>query len=246
MKNSFLPAPSRFAKSVAVAVVACSAAVQLAGATGLVVDVGTVSIPGTGQFDLRDNNMIVRTTSYATIEGYVLSGAYSGVNGYFDGPGINSSVAAAEPLGLTAVGYLNNANFGFASFPYDANFNPIAGAHATPLGTEIFVKYTYYGDADLNGVVDVGGDLNQYLSGLAGAGQGWEWGDFDLSGGPTDTGADLNQFLFGLSGQGAPLVSQGIAPAGISQVPEPSSIGLLLVGVVGFLSRRFTKSTAAL
>jgi len=63
--------------------------------------------------------------------------------GYWDGPGIISSTAATDPNGLTSVGVIDNAEFGYTDF---------AGIFGL-VGTEILVKYTWYGDADLNGVV---------------------------------------------------------------------------------------------
>ena len=241
MKTSISPLSTRFYKGIVLASSALAMAAPFAGAAGLVVEAGTVTIAATGKYDLTDNDLIVRTTPYATIVNYVLTGAYSGVNGYWDGPGINSSVAAVQPNGLTALGVINNANFGFTAFPYDVNYNPMVGAHNTPLGTEIFVKYTYYGDSDLNGAVDTGADLNAYLSGVGNAGQGWEFGDFDLSGGPTDTGSDLNTFLAGLAGQGVPLVSQGSLSSAALPVPEPSVAGMLLVGALAAFFRRSPK-----
>ncbi len=233
-----------FSKVGAITVALSSMAVPAVHA--IVIDTGTLTfspaVGYTGQENLKNNAMIIRTGNIATITGYLQTGIYNGPNGYWDGPGINSSVAAANASQVTSLGVLNNANFGFTDFPYDVNYAPVAGSHSTPLGTEIFVKYTYYGDADLNGVVDNGADLNSYLIGLGGGGVGWEFGDFDYSGGATDTGGDLNQYLIGLGGQGAPLVSQGSVFAAVAQVPEPSAIGMLLLGTLGLFSRRIPRS----
>ena len=57
--------------------------------------------------------------------------------------GVNSSAAATDANADTALGYGDNAELGLTTF---------SGVALT--GPEILVKYTYYGDADLSGVVD--------------------------------------------------------------------------------------------
>ena len=234
--NSSLFSFSRLTGFAAVALAGLTFGVSHARATGLVMDTGTLSIAPTGQLNLQDNDLIVRSATLAAITAYIQTGLYNGPGGYWDGPGINSSVAAADATTVTAIGVLDNALLGATAFPYLADYSPAPGSHAT-VGTEILVKFTYFGDADLNGVVDDGVDYNQFLAGLTGGGVGWLFGDFDYSGGPTDDGSDYNQFLLGLTGQGAPLVSQG-SVVSASPVPEPSVIGLLLIGFTGALSRR--------
>jgi hypothetical protein len=114
--------------------------------------------------------------------------------GAWAGNGVNSSAAASEPQGKTALGYLDNAELGATEF------SGVTGL----TGNEILVKYTYYGDADLSGVVDLD-DFSQFLDGYQHQGTvtpTWLHGDFDYSG-LVDLD-DFSQFLFGYQNQGAP------------------------------------------
>jgi hypothetical protein len=120
-------------------------------------------------------------------------------------------------------------------------------------GDDILVKYTYYGDADLSGIVDLD-DFSQFLDGYQNQSTvqaTWLHGDFDYSG-LVDLD-DFSQFLFGYQNQGAPLsaLSGAVAEASgvsssdrafmqaaISAVPEPASVGVLGLAGVGLLARR--------
>ena len=117
-------------------------------------------------------------------------------NGAWNGTGgINSSAAATDANGLTALGYLDNAE------PQATEFAGVSGL----TGTEILVKFTYYGDADLSGDVTLD-DFTQFLNGFqtqSAATNNWLNGDFDFSG--TVTLDDFTQFLFGMQNQGGPL-----------------------------------------
>lgn len=65
-------------------------------------------------------------------------------------------------------------------------------------GNQVMIKFTYYGNCDLSGTVD-STDTTNFSFGLHGAGNGgnagWEFGDFDYSGGKPNS--NDNQ-LFGL------------------------------------------------
>jgi hypothetical protein len=65
-------------------------------------------------------------------------------------------------------------------------------------GNEILVKFTYYGDSDLDGRV-AGSDFNQFAAGKSGDGTGWAFGDYDYTG-SIPTGDDFNAFAAGKSG----------------------------------------------
>ena len=138
------------------------------GGSGLVIETGTLTIAPTGRLDLRDNALIVRTGNFATILGYVATGFRAGPNGYWDGPGINSSVAAADPAHLSGVGIIDNSEAHLPTFE----------GRSTLLNTEILVKYALYGDANLDGFVN---NLDVALMG-SGTGIGWYHGDFNYDG----------------------------------------------------------------
>lgn len=190
----------------------------------LVVNTNTLPIAPNGQLDVQVSNVIVRSGNYATLSALVASGYSSGPNGYWDGKGIISSIAASDDN--TGVGIVNNAELGYASWP------PLEPVLLTS-GLEILLKYTYYGDGDLSGSVN-SDDYLFFLAGLnndVGSSPVWLYGDYDYTG-----AVNSDDFLFFLSGFGAtpPLVSQG----GIAAVPEPASMGLLIAGAFGLFIRR--------
>jgi hypothetical protein len=130
---------------------------------------GALLISGGGSLDLTDNDMIVRGGSAVAVRNAAASGY---ANGAWTGAGLRSSTAAADPIQRTALGFAGNASLNKTSF-----------AGVTGLtSTDVFVKYTYSGDANLDGQVDIG-DLGL----LAGAwqqlsGKTWFDGDFNFDG----------------------------------------------------------------
>ncbi len=175
------------------------------------------------QLDVTTNDLIIRDGSIASVSDM----ARAGQNGVtlFEGNGITSSVAAADANGLLrfAVGVVQNNIDG--STLYD-NFDGV-----TVGLTDVLVKFTYFGDADLNGFID---DTDFFLTnnGYALGLSGWVNGDFDYSGTVDDTDFFLINNAYAL--QGAVLRAE----TGGS-VPEPTGAGLmgLLVGS-GLMARR--------
>ena len=108
---------------------------------------------------------------------------------------------------------------------------------------DILLKYTYFGDADLSGVVD-GLDYflvdNGFGAGIVNG--GWLNGDFDYSGSIDGLDYFLIDNAFG--SQGAPLngalISDNIA------VPEPSVAGVMAVavGMLTACQRKWTRNKA--
>jgi hypothetical protein len=153
----------------------------------LVVESGDITVTGTSKLNLTDNDMIVKhaagqgAAKLAAIEGLVKSGLNFANNGFWDGPGVNSSKAAADPAFNKALGVISNdlavdtngqftgAFYGnFAGVPVDQN--------------AVLVKYTWFGDADLSGSID-GTDYGLIDAGFLSNGSlgGWFNGDFDYS-----------------------------------------------------------------
>ena len=132
-----------------------------------------------GIIDLSDNDMDVQGGSLANITNQIKQG-YNG--GRWNGiGGILSTSAAADTTHLTALGVIQNNQSGVGSVhgsnPFD-NFSPNAG--------DILVKYTYYGDANLDGKVD-GSDYSlidtAYLADKSHPTvTGWYNGDFNYDG----------------------------------------------------------------
>ncbi|MGH7178988.1 MAG: hypothetical protein ACREJC_16545, partial [Tepidisphaeraceae bacterium] len=138
-----------------------------------------LSIAGTGKLDLFDNDLLVDytgATPLATIQSLINSARNFGA---WDGSGITSSSALNNPDGITTLGAMEASDYQSVHGP-SATFD----GHTLD-STVVLVKYTYFGDADFNGVVNLddyslvdGG----YLMNLT----GWLNGDFDGLGGKPD------------------------------------------------------------
>jgi hypothetical protein len=107
-------------------------------------------------------------------------------------------------------------------------------------GTAVLVRYTPYGDADLNGVVNLN-DFNRLAANFGASGVGWADGDFDYSG--SVNLSDFNRLAanFGLSaGPEGPTVEDWAALA--AAVPEPAVLAPLACAAL--LARRRKRRAA--
>jgi hypothetical protein len=184
-----------------------------------------------GTLDLTDNDMIISYNNsgsdpFQSILGMVTAGCDGG---NWDGTGITSSEAQAGALfGTVGVAVVDNQDVG------DANFDGV-----TLSQNEILVKYTWYGDTDVNGTVGTN-ELDWFLTGFyAGPGSAdpvngalvaneWLYGDFDYSG--TISTNELDLFLTGFYGEGA-----------TTPMPEPGTLALLALGGLALLRRRSSR-----
>jgi hypothetical protein len=104
---------------------------------------------------------------------------------------------------------------------------------------DVLVKYTYFGDADLDGKVGTN-DYFQIDSGFLNGRSGWINGDFDYDGRVSTNDYFLidNSFL----SHGLPLspaaFEPGAALAGVTGVPEPASAAALAAVGAALLRRR--------
>ena len=199
-----------------------------------------LSISPTGQLDLKDNDLLVDNGNLAAITNLVKSGL--NINGsLWTGPGITSSTAAANPLLPLALGVIPNNDGGGS--PLYPTFNGISSDI-----NDVLVKYTFFGDADLNGIVDTASDFDLYITGLTSGGSlgGWLYGDFDYNG-VVDSTTDFDLFITGLTNQsGGPLLTanlqselQGRAAFAVAAIPEPSTWAALVgVGLLGMRLKR--------
>jgi fibronectin-binding autotransporter adhesin len=145
--------------------------------------VSTLTLNGSGQFDLANSNLITSTPSN-TIRQYLING-YNG--GAWNGTGGISSVNANASYNIPA------SNGGhFTALGYTSGTSTVGAALGLTAG-QTLVKYTIYGDANLDGTVDIN-DLNIVLSNfLSGNPATWDTGDFFYAG-QTDI-SDLNAVL---------------------------------------------------
>lgn len=194
----------------------------------------------TGLLDLSANDMIVQGGNLADITNQIREGYNSGGAAWTGTGGITSTTAAANTTHLTALGVIQNNQGGS---PLCTGANPFDGI--SPGASDILVKYTYYGDANLDGKVDASDYSlidNGYLNHLT----GWYDGDFNYDG--VVNGSDFTLIDNAFNTQGAQLSDSLAAPdavptamiagPGTSAVPEPASAGILGILGIGFLHRR--------
>jgi autotransporter-associated beta strand protein len=194
----------------------------------------SLSIIGSGVLDLTNNHMFIdyapgtRATADATIRGYLISGRAGGT---WTGVGINSSTAALPANVKYGIGYADGAD----------------GIAKGLSSGQIEIKYTLLGDADLDGAV-TGSDFTDLVGNLGKSGRTWDQGDFDYDG--SVTGSDFTALVgnLGKSASGAAVMIPAADYAAIdafaaanglmADVPEPATIGLFTLGILGVLGRR--------
>jgi hypothetical protein len=165
--------------------------------------VGTVSQGGPVSFsidnlsglDLRDNDLIVHGGNLPLINSALTRGTTAT-------SGIFSSVGNASIAHLTSLGRINNSSE--SGSPYTSLDNvPLAS-------TDILVRYTYYGDANLSGKVD-GSDYSLIDNGFLKHLTGWYNGDFNYDG--VVDGSDYTLIDNTFNQQGASLAASIAVPA---------------------------------
>jgi hypothetical protein len=167
-------------------------------------------------------------------------------NGNWNGTtGITSSSAAADSIHLTALGVIQNNQSGTALYSATRMFDSVI-----PGTSDILVKYTYYGDTDLNGSVD-GSDYSRidlaYLADQSNATAytGWLNGDFNYDGSVNGSDYTLMDNAFNTQGTifsseiaGSLAVATAELAPNASAVPEPVSLGWIAGGAIALLGRR--------
>jgi hypothetical protein len=209
-----------------------------------------------GSLDLADNNLLIRGASGQgitlsnSVRDMVLSG-FNPLTGFWNGTGIKSSVAAANLLGNTALAVVLNSDAGSPIFATGSEIGAGTGntefaAVGTLTSNDVIVRYTYFGDANLDGIVD-GDDQSLLDAGFAGAGTGWFFGDFNYDG---LINGDDQSLLDASFGQPALLGGGGggnlMAFNNIAAVPEPGTLvagGVALLGLAGHWLRRRRRLT---
>jgi len=201
---------------------------------------GALTVGAGAVLDLTTGNLVVDyatppagdySPEFLAVEALVASGFQDGPGGYWDGPGITSSAAAGSPDGSTALAVFDNAGPGGGKA--DLEGEPVDA-------TSVLVKYAWYGDINLDGVVDfndyniidntfLGGDVNN---------QHWQRGDLNFDGVVDFNDYNLidNTFL-AHAGEtlGGGLAGPDALPA---PTPEPATLALLGLGAAAMLLRR--------
>ncbi len=201
-----------------------------ANRTVLVTREGTPDLISGGLLDLSSNDMIVHAGSVSEIAQDIESG-YNG--GHWNGTtGITSSAAGATTN--TAIGYeLNSTGTNTLMSSFDGQ---------TVGSGDVLVKYTYFGDANLDGVVN-GSDYTLIDNGFNNSLTGWRNGDFNYDGVVNGDDYTLIDNAFNtqgpsLAGIPAEMIATNTAQVSgsSSSVPEPT--GLVLFGLAASLLGR--------
>ena len=155
----------------------------------------------------------------ATIRAQITS-AYS--NGAWTGPGITSSLA-------------NNTTHG-VGYAEAADLTTVPPVFGTVDATAVLVRYARYGDATLDGIVNLA-DFNRLAANFGSASATWDDGDFNYDGNVNL--ADFNRLAsnFGLSAAGPTVTPDDWARLGAA-VPEPAPLGLLGAAASAAMVRR--------
>jgi hypothetical protein len=211
-----------------------SGALQLGANTGGET-LSTLTIASGGSFDVNNNHFLLsyaagtQAAADAAIRGYLVDGYNGGAWNGTTGGGLDSSAAAS--------------NSGFALGYADGADGVVAGLSSG----QIEVKYTLYGDANLDGVVS-GDDFTILVGNLGKSVTAWDQGDFNYDGvvsgddftllvgnlGKAANGADITRPASDLAAIDAFAAANGL----MADVPEPASVGLIAVACVGALGRR--------
>jgi hypothetical protein len=180
--------------------------------------VGSLSLSPGAELDLTNNSMIV---DYIGAVGTLVED----IREHLANNRLSSSSASAT-LGL---GYGDNGLLG----------NSIFAGQAVD-ASSLLIKFTYLGDTDLDGVVDVA-DLGKLATNWQAAGV-WTTGDFDYSGliDVNDLGMLATNWQAGVGNPLEPAFSVAIASLGLPSiaVPEPTLVGLLSIATTAVQLRR--------
>ena len=197
----------------------------------------------TGKLDLTNNDADIAGGNIANVMDQLHQG-YSSSTAPWTGLGIVSSTAAANTTHLTAIGAIVNSTDGatplYSSGTALGTFDGIS-----PGATDVLIKYTYVGDANLDGKVD-GSDYSRIDSGFLTGLTGWYNGDFNYDG--VVNGSDYTLIDNAFNTQSASLADGFASPTAIATaqiagapaaaVPEPTTLALTGIAALGLLRRR--------
>ena len=201
--------------------------------------VNSLNLVGTAAtLDLSNNDLIVHNGNLATLTGAIQSGYH---NGAWNGSGIVSTAAASDTTHLTTLGIIINSNGAGPLFGSGTTLGQFDGQN--PGISDVLVKFTYYGDANLDGKIDAS-DYSRIDNGFVQQLTGWYNGDFNYDG--VINGSDYTLIDNAFNTQGAIQSDQIATPSAdiatqigaTTSVPEPTTLAMIGVSTIALLSRR--------
>jgi hypothetical protein len=178
-------------------------------------------------WDLNDNDLVIDYTGGSPAS-HIRAQLVTGHNGGdWQGNGLRSTSASSDRR--KALGYGENSSLGYVTF---------SGQSVD--STSVLVKFTFYGDADLDGDVDIA-DLGRLATNWQ-TSNAWTGGDFDYSGSVNvnDLGLLASNWQAGVGSPLGPSFSEALASVGLPSVsvPEPGVLGLAIAVAVPCNRRR--------
>jgi hypothetical protein len=196
-----------------------------------------------GTLDLSSNDLILHNGSTGTLFNQIAQGYAHGQ--WNTTGGITSSAAAADPTHLTTLGVIQNSQnqspTGTLLYGSGGSLGQFDGTN--PLASDVLVKYTYEGDANLDGQVTTA-DYTLIDNGYLTQSTGWYNGDFNYDG--TINGSDYTLIDNAFNTQAAPLRAEiASPPVSITdqialpaiQVPEPVALPGLVFTMTALIRR---------
>ena len=169
-----------------------------------------------GTIDLGGNDLDLITGGLAIAMDQLKSG-YS--NGSWIGTGILSSTAALNISRLTTLGAILNSVSGT---PLYSSASPLGTFDTlSPAATDVLIKYTYFGDANLDGKVDASDYSNLDNGSLTTGASTWFNGDFNYDG--AVNGADYTLTDNAFNSQAAALAAQVQASIASPSAEKPKT-----------------------
>ena len=217
-----------------------SATAEVAQNGNRVIKTPALSVVGSGQLNLTDNKLITPSaigswngSAYTGVTGLIASGRN---NTNWNGFGIITTMSAAAGTNYTSIGVAKGVEVKSATQSMTATW-----AGQTITGTDTLVMYTYGGDANLDGKINID-DYVRIDAGLAGGLSGWSNGDFNYDGKVNiDDYTTIIDANIGNQAGVFPTSSGGPASGGsgsISAVPEPASLTMLTGLAAVLIARR--------
>lgn len=188
------PHTSVFAGRIEQGAATIGGALQIAPGTGVSV-LSSLALTASGSLDLSNNALVLKANSGPSPLATIRADIYTGYHNHWTGPGLISSTVVGDPV--LGIGYATASSLGL-----------ISAGGVTVQPNDVLIRYTWVGDANLDGVVN-GADMAMMSS----TGSTWNTGDFNYNG--VVDADDYALFALGYSASGG-------APV---PVPEPAMAG---------------------